>query len=67
MTKKDFELIAKTIRLGVRPHDPHDSARADLALKFSAALRATNPRFDASTFLTQAHTRPLTEDEARKY
>lgn len=45
MTRRDFELITKTIR------DLPPPARPLVAWRFAEALRSTNPRFDAERFL----------------
>lgn len=58
MTKKDFELIAQTIKALVAPSFEENSqglfdaeARGFVAWRFAEALRATNPRFNAERFL----------------
>jgi len=60
MTRKDFNLIAETIRLlpsfDIAPLDnwgSHaDAVRFDVVVnRFADALRQTNPRFDASRFV----------------
>lgn len=56
MTKKDFELIAKTIG-AVDPatfsqyDDVAEKLRANLAEHFADALEKTNPAFDRKRFL----------------
>lgn len=45
MTRKDFELIASTIR-GFEPF-----VRLHIADEFATALASTNPRFDRARFL----------------
>src|SRR3954447_14282364 len=53
MTKKDFELIAETIRIFSRRYlNETDAAR--LRRDFAAALTGTNSRFNADKFLTAA-------------
>jgi hypothetical protein len=49
MSSKDFELIARTLA-----SLDSDTSRADVASAFARALRSTNPRFDASRFITAA-------------
>jgi len=60
MTRKDFNLIAETIRLlpsfDLPPLDTWgshaDAVRFDVVVnRFADALRQTNPRFDASRFV----------------
>jgi hypothetical protein len=58
MTKKDFELIARTIRArreGANGDDPwmagFRAAHTALARDFADALAASNPRFDRESFL----------------
>ena len=51
MTRKDFELIARTIA-----KVPDKSTRAFLILEFADELRATNPRFDFARFSARVHT-----------
>lgn len=55
MTKKDFELIAKTIRsLDLRTPpgcSGRDYHRKFVARGFAKALRSTNPRFDELRFI----------------
>ena len=46
MTRKDFELIAETIRNAEIP----DECRSAIASAFSMRLASTNPRFDAGRF-----------------
>lgn len=45
MTRKDFELIAQTIK------QLSPAARKEAAILFAAALVATNPRFNAQRFV----------------
>jgi hypothetical protein len=45
MTRKDYELIAATIR-----NLPEDTQKDEIAQAFAAALRQTNPRFDPARF-----------------
>jgi hypothetical protein len=45
MTKKDFELIAKTIQAMSQP------ARGVATIYFADALRDANPRFDQKRFI----------------
>lgn len=53
MTKKDYELIAATIRTFSRRYlNETDASR--LRRDFAAALIETNPRFNADKFLTAA-------------
>jgi hypothetical protein len=53
MSKKDYELIAETIRIFSRRYlNEADAAR--LRRDFAAALIGTNPRFNADKFLTAA-------------
>lgn len=57
MTKKDFELIATTIKsVGADGALCMGSARDRVALAeaFAMALQSTNPRFDYQRFLTAA-------------
>jgi hypothetical protein len=46
VTKKDFQLIADTIRYNLGPPCRERAAEA-----FADALRSTNPRFDRERFL----------------
>ena len=53
MTKKDYELIARTIRGQVTDWIRNDDARVALKIftdKLSAELERDNPRFNASKF-----------------
>ena len=50
MTRKDFELIAKTIREARLSH----SDRVNLAWDFANVLSTTNPRFDEYRFVIAA-------------
>ncbi len=47
MTRKDYELIAQTIRNSILP----TGAQAAIAGNLAVALRATNPRFDSERFV----------------
>jgi len=47
MTRKDFNLIAKTIRL----LDVDAATRAHVARVFAASLSTTNPGFDRERFV----------------
>jgi len=47
MTRKDFNLIAKTIRI----LDVDAATRAHIANVFAASLSTTNPRFDRDRFV----------------
>lgn len=67
MTKKDFELIAYTIRsldlraLGWKDWDPNTIFyRKEVARAFAKALHSTNPRFDELRFIAAC----LDEDKA---
>jgi hypothetical protein len=54
MTRKDFELIAETIRnLEFKYCLPQieDACRVHVAERFSEALKQTNPRFKPDTFV----------------
>lgn len=53
MTRRDFELIAATIRLcGETAHSQTAQATvSDLANRFARALAVTNPAFDRARFL----------------
>lgn len=47
MSRKDFELIASTIKSASIPED----SRASIARDFAYKLTETNPRFNVSRFL----------------
>ena len=51
MTRKDFELIASTIRNMPSHAASLRTARESCARAFADALGATNPRFDKARFL----------------
>ena len=53
MTRKDFELIAETIRNLSVTTDPllADAIRSTVADQFADALASTNPRFDRGRFI----------------
>lgn len=54
MTKKDFELIAATIKDGIGINRANSAALATqqrIAERFATELAATNPRFDRERFL----------------
>jgi len=57
MTRKDYELIAETLRTACgklpagSPGAQAHYVRQVLAGEFARALRATNPRFDESRFI----------------
>lgn len=48
MSRKDFELIARTINNLQIPQD----TKAEIAQRFADNLSNTNPRFDYSRFVT---------------
>lgn len=50
MTRKDFELIARTIRNA----KIDDSARWEVSQSLAHSLKGTNERFDASRFIAAA-------------
>ena len=50
MTKKDFELIARTLADWPRTDDEHESWEHGCR-HFADALATTNPRFDRAKFL----------------
>jgi hypothetical protein len=56
MTKKDYILIAKTIREWAEFHvvknNANEAAYRDLKIGFAYALRETNPNYDETRFLT---------------
>ena len=54
MTKKDFELIARVIRLSKRRFDAYNETAIEIhefAKEMAYHLSATNPRFDRERFL----------------
>lgn len=53
MSRKDFELIAATIRNygPIADSTAKDNRRAGMARAFAKALSATNPRFDSDRFI----------------
>ena len=56
MTRKDFELIAATLKARRDSYAPHWDANLfracdDMANDMANALKATNPRFDKDKFL----------------
>ena len=53
MTKKDFELIASTVKALIVPSE----TRKTIAWAFAHALAATNPRFDAQRFVIACMTK----------
>jgi hypothetical protein len=63
MTRRDFELIASTIR-SLRPFEAHDAERSetvahavrltDVVDRLATALHGTNPRFDRQRFFDAA-------------
>jgi hypothetical protein len=50
MSRKDFVLIAETIRF----MDVDAATRLVIAREFAESLKRTNPRFDADRFVTAA-------------
>lgn len=50
MTKKDFEIIAETIRDG-REYFGSNTGHAQFASDFAQRLTETNPRFDRARFI----------------
>lgn len=58
MTRKDFVLIAETIRFS----DLDVTARATMAREFADSLRRTNARFDTDRFIAAA-TKPTRTDD----
>lgn len=59
MTKRDFELIAKTVlKIGADGALCMDNAsdRVALAEQFAIAIATTNPRFDSQRFIAAATT-----------
>lgn len=62
MTKKDFELIAQTIRQAeLRPR-----CREHLARDFAYNLATTNPRFDRARFVAACIGEDSTDSAGRK-
>lgn len=61
MTRKDFELIAETIRFS---DIPVESIKI-IAAEFADSLRRTNPRFDVDRFVAAA-TKPLRSHEVAR-
>jgi len=55
MTKKDFELIAQTIKnldlWYIHDGHPHDAKRSYIARQFAIALQHTDARFDVDKFV----------------
>ena len=60
MTRKDFELIATTLRLEMQRPDTDKVVVSRIAEQFAKTLANTNERFDAARFLTVATGRPDT-------
>lgn len=63
MTKKDFELIARTLKSTRDSYAPHWDANLfracdDHARAMAVALAQTNPRFDRARFLLAAGVTP---------
>lgn len=54
MSKKDYELIAATIRRVTKLCDLPQSTAAIIRQEFAVALIGTNSRFNADRFLTAA-------------
>ena len=55
MTRKDYELIARELREGMRSHRVSHQAERwtyhEIALRLADALAAENPRFDRDKFI----------------
>ena len=49
MTRKDYELIAKTLK-EAKHHSLHPTVVDDVVTRFADALEAENPRFDRQRF-----------------
>lgn len=55
MTKRDYQMIAETLREHRQSGGPEDAARVDdLAHVFADKLERENPRFDRAEFLAVA-------------
>lgn len=54
MTRKDYELIAATIRRIETLYHLNPSLAAGIRLEFANDLQRTNPRFNVNRFLDEA-------------
>jgi hypothetical protein len=64
MTKRDFELIALTVRVSYATEDL--TIRRTLAEDFASVLATTNPRFDRARFVAACMGEDSTDSAGRK-